>query len=205
MLMEATVVQSAILAAAEAQVRARADRQGGILFSQVGGRYARLVEAGQVFFAANQAAAALSLLNATATGFILTNPVGSGVRVVLLDVTVALATAPAAIASLALAAGLWSATAVVQTTPLTVRNAQIGPSAPTAFGLAASAATLPAAPVAIRAIGGGPVATGSVTAPFIRDEVAGMVQLQPGTSLSLSAFTTAISVLASMYWAELPL
>jgi hypothetical protein len=95
-----------------------------------------------------------------------------------------------------------AAAAVTQTTPLTVRSALLGAGA-AAVGLAASAVTLPAAPVVVRPVGGGPVATGSVTSPFIRDEIAGLLTIAPGCALSLSALTTAISVLCSITWEEL--
>ena len=93
------------------------------------------------------------------------------------------------------------AAAVVHTTPVTIRSALLGAGA-SSVALADSAATLPAAPVVVRAIGGGPVATGSVHAAFIRDEIAGDLILAPGTAVSLTALTTAISVLASICWAE---
>ena len=165
--------------------------------------YFSLAQRGQVFMASLQSVVALTTLNATATGFILTNPGSSGVNIALLDVCVALASAPAGIASVHLAYGTKSDTAVTHTTPLTVRSGLLD--AYKGAGLADSSATLPAAPVAIRAIGGGPVATGSVTSPFIRDEVRGQIIIPPGSSLSLGYITTAISVVASMAWAELPI
>jgi len=187
-----------------ADSRFRQGRQGELMVSELHGRYYEAALRGRVFCAANQAAAALSLLSATATGLILTNPAGSGKNLELLEIAVALATAPAGIATLGLAANVnVVAAAVVHTTPLIVRPTLIGGSLG-AVGLADSAATLPAAPVLIRGIGGGPVATGSVTAPFIKDDVGGAIILAPGTAISLSAFTTAISVIASFTWAEWP-
>lgn len=182
----------------------REGRLGELMISETRGRYAELTSRGRVFLAANQAATALSLLSATATGLILTNPAGSGKNLELLEICIALATAPAGVATIALAANVNTvAAAVVHGTPLIVRPALLGSSA-TPVGLVDGAATLPAAPVVVRGIGGGPVATGSVTAPFIKDEVAGAIMLSPGTAISLSAFTTAISVIASFTWAEYP-
>jgi hypothetical protein len=165
--------------------------------------YRELAMRGQLFMASLQAVVALSTLSVTATGFILTNPAGSRHNIALMDVCVALASAPAGIATVHVAYGAKSNTAVTQTTPLTVRSGLL--ESVRGVGLAASEATLPAAPVAIRAIGGGPVATGSVTSPFIRDEVRGQIIIPPGSSLSLGYITTAISVVASMCWAELPI
>lgn len=185
-----------------AQSRMRLDSDGALLVSGMRGRYTELALRGRLFMASLQSLVALSTLNATATGFILTNPVGSGKNLALLDVSVALGTAPAGVSVIGLAAGLFSTTAVTQTTPVSVREG-LGLAATTRnAGLAASAATLPAAPVFVRAIGGGPVAASSIQSPFIRDEIAGEIILVPGTSISLSYLTTAISVLASMTWAE---
>lgn len=180
------------------------DRLGGLMTSHGLPRYANLAARGYVFTASLQAAVALSTLSATCTGFCLTNPAGSGKNLFLLQICIALATAPAGAAPIHLAANVnTAAAAVTQTTPLTVRNLLLG-SGTVGVGLAASATTLPAAPVAIRPIGGGPVAGSSITPPFIMDEVGGAVVLQPGTAVSLGYLTTAISVVASMVWAELP-
>lgn len=187
-----------------ASVTVRGGRTGELNVADAHGRYQEAVYRGNVYVASNQAAQALSVaLSATQTGFTLTNPAGSGKLLVVLDACIALATAPAGISTLVWAANVNTvAAAVTQTTPLTVRSANLG-FAGSPVGLAASAVTLPAAPVVVRPVGGGPVATGSVTAAFIRDEIAGSLILQPGTALSLSALTTAISVICSMTWEEI--
>ena len=177
--------------------------EGSVVTQDAHGRYQEAVLRGNVFVASNQAAQALSTaLSTTQTGFTLTNPAGSGVNIVVLDATIALASAPAGISDLVWAANVNPvAAAVTQTTALIVRNALLGSSA-AGVGLAASAVTLPVAPVVVRSVGGGPVATGSVTAPFIRDEIGGLLVLAPGTALSLSALTTAISAITSVTWEE---
>lgn len=169
-------------------------------------RFQEAVLRGNVFVASNQAAQALSIaLSTTQTGFTLTNPAGSGKLLVVWQASIALATAPAGVSTLVWAANVNTvAAAVTQTTPLTVRNANLG-IAGVGAGLAASAVTLPAAPVVVRPVGGGPVATGSVTAPSVVDPIDGSIVLQPGTALSLSALTTAISVICSMTWEEVTL
>lgn len=183
----------------------RLEKTGGLIVVDGHARYQESVYRGNVFVAANQAAQALSTaLNTTQTGFTLTNPAGSGKNLVLIEACIALASAPAGISDLIWAANVNpAAAAVTQTSPLTVRNALLGAAA-SAVGLAASAVTLPAAPVVVRPVGGGPVATGSVTAPFIRDEIAGALAIAPGCCVSLSALTTAISVLCSVTWEEIP-
>ena len=171
------------------------------------GRYAEAVLRGQIFWASTQAGVALTTtLSATATGFILTNPVGSGKNLIPLDALVALTTAPAGVATLGWAVQFNSptTTAVTHTTALTVRPALLsgGGAAGGGVGLADSAATLPNVPVALRAIPGGPVATGTLNSAFIRDEFGGLVVLGPGSSINTFALTTAISALISVWWAE---
>ena len=171
------------------------------------GRYAEAVLRGQVFWASTQSGIALTTtLSTTATGFILTNPVGSGKNLLLLDTVVALTSAPAGVATLAWAVQFNSptVTAVTHTTPLTVRPALLsgGGAAGGGVGLADSAATLPNTPVALRAIPGGPVASGTLNAAFIRDEVSGLVIMAPGCSINTFALTTAISAVISVWWAE---
>lgn len=157
-----------------------------------------------VFLASTQAGVATSTaLSTTQTGFTLTNPLGSGVNLVLLQFRCAFTTAPAAIATLILTANVTpSAAAVTQTTPLTVRSAKLGNPAVGA-GLAASAVTLPAAPVVIRGLGG-PVATGSVSQPQITDDIDGAIVVEPGCAVSINSLTTAISGVFSMVWREVP-
>lgn len=156
----------------------------------------------QVFNASTQAGVALSTaLSTTQTGFTLTNPFNSGYNLILLAVTVMPTTAPAGISTILLTANTNpSATAVTQTTPLTVRNAKLGSGA-NAVGLAASAVTLPAAPVVIGAIGG-VSATGSTTPVPVQWTIDGLFVIVPGCAVSVNCLTTAISAVVSMNWAE---
>lgn len=165
-------------------------------------RYQEAVYRGNVFFVCNSASQALSLNSTTATGLILTNPSGSGKHMVLLELCIALLTAPAGISNLIIT-GNTSTPTTTHTTPLTVRSALLGAGSP-AIGLADSAATMPALTI-FRPIGGGPVATGSVTSPFIKDDFAGTLILTPGSTISLQCLTTAISVIASATWEEIPI
>lgn len=154
------------------------------------------------FVASTQAGVATSTgLSTTQTGFTLTNPGGSGKNLVILQAQVAMTTAPAGAATIIWAANVNPlAVAVTQTTPLTTRCAALGnPSQAT--GLAASAATLPAAPVVVRALGG-PVATGQTTPPFVEDIVDGALVVIPGCAISISSLTTAISAVISVTWRE---
>ena len=183
-------------------VYARLSRFASLVVDENQGRFYELASRGKIFSAANQVAQALSTKSKTATGFILNNPIGSNVQVSLLDVCVALATAPAGISNIHLE-GNAAQQAVIPTTLTaeTVINNQMG-NATTGVANVWNAATLATAPTVIRAIGGGPVATGSVNSPYIRDEVAGQLILLPGTLIMLGYVTTAISAVASMAWTE---
>ncbi len=167
-------------------------------------RYADAVRAGQVFFGANSAIVALSVNSATATGLILTNPLLSGVNLEIIEVCVAIASAPGAQSNLVLTGNILTtaAAATTHTTPLIVKNALIS-SGVTGQGLLDSAATVPT-PAALRAIGGGVVGATTLNTAFIRDVLDGLLTLAPGCVISLQAMTTAISVVASITWRETP-
>lgn len=157
-----------------------------------------------IFVASNQAGQATSTaLSTTQTGITLSNPFGSGKTLVLLQFRAAFTTAPAAIATLVLTANVNpNAAAVVHTTPLVVRPANLGVTKG-ATGLVDSAATLPAAPVVVRGLGG-PVATGSVSQMQIVDDINGSLCVAPGCAVSVNSLTTAISGVFSLVWEEIP-
>lgn len=185
---------------------ARITRSGELGTSDVHARYQEAVSKGNVFNSANTAVQALSVNSATATGLVLSNPLGSGKNIVLLEVCISAASLPAGQSSFVLTANNNpAAAAVVHTTPITPKNALLGGA--TGVGLTDSAATLPAAPTVVRAIGGGPAATIAASTSWpamIKDEVAGAIILAPGTAISLQALTTAISAVASFTWEEVP-
>lgn len=168
-------------------------------------RYEDSCRRGRQFFACNSAIQALSVNSATATGFILTNPAASGVNIIILQANIAIASAPAAQANLIWTGNILTtaAAATTHTTPLVVKNSLISSSASAAVGLADSAATVPT-PAALRAIGGGPVATGTVGSVYLADYVDGALVLAPGCVISIQAMTTAISAVISVEWEEVP-
>lgn len=158
-----------------------------------------------VYTASTQAGVATSVaLSATQTGFTLTNPYGSGKSLVVLEISIAQSVAPAAAGTFVAVANVNPvAAAVTQTTPLTVRKANLGVSG-SGVGLAASAVTLPAAPVVVRPIGGGALATGGVQSAFISDKVNGALVVAPGCALSVATLTTATTAIIGMTWREVP-
>lgn len=182
-------------------------KAGEALVSEFHGRFYSLCYANKVFSESNQAAKALTTLSTTYTGNLLYNPVGSGFNLIVLQCLIAIATAPAGISNIH-----HEGTQLVQTAALsgltanTVINNNFGNAASVVgVGLGYNVATLTLTPTIVRAIGGGPNATGSVTTPFINDEINGAIILGPGTFMGLGYLTTAVSVVATYTWAELPL
>lgn len=157
----------------------------------------------EIYVASTQAGQATSTgLSTTQTGITLTNPAGSGKTLVLLQLNGAVSAAPAGAAPLVLAANVNPvAAAVTQTTPLTVRKANLGVSG-SGVGLAASAVTLPAAPVVVAAIQA-PVAASSITPAAINVSFDGSLCVAPGCAISLSSITTAVTGIWSLVWEEI--
>lgn len=173
------------------------------------GRYLDSILRGNCFSACNQAGVALSILSATATGFILTNPINSGIYAALLVIGWMQTTAAAAaVSSVQLAVGALSTTAVTHTTP--IASGIVGhPFGSTSKGqcLVDSAATLPAAPTALMSLNNAAIsATAAVNIPpMYYIDVSGLVVLLPGTTLSMSALTAATTVATHMFWEEIPI
>lgn len=168
------------------------------------GRYFEAARLGRLFLVANTAVQALSVGSATATGLILSNPLGSGKALILLQASFAPSIDETADTVVALFLNdNVAAAAVTHTTPLTPKPATCG-SGLTPSGKADSAATLPAAPTLIRPLlgGGWATAAGFSQSPAAMDLVDGQLVLLPNTALSIQALTTAITGIGGMAWAE---
>lgn len=178
---------------------------GALRVAEGHGRYLDSVLRGRCFLAANQTGSAVTNLNATATGFILINPIGSGFYLSLLHMGFQQTTAATtAVNSLLLAFGAVSATAVTGLTSLTVRNLPLGVNG-IGVGLAASAATLPAAPVGVMNLWAPSVsatATTGIPAPIVFD-LGGLITIAPGSTLSISTLN-ALTGASHMVWEEVP-
>lgn len=173
--------------------------------SDAHGKYTDLVLRGRAFSCSNAAGVAVTALNATATGMILTNPVSSGIYCSLIHVASQQAVAATtAICTVQLAFGAPSTTAVIHTTPLTVRNLPLG-NGGTGVGLVDSSSTLPAAPVTVYNLWSPSVSATATTGipPMISCPLDGLIAIGPGTSLSMSA-TTAMTMASTFIWEEIP-
>lgn len=162
--------------------------------------YLEYAKKGMVFHAANTANATLSALSTTATGFVLSNPYGSGVNIALLHVGGDHSTATAAATvGIAMSPAI-SSTDVTHTTPLTVRSALLDGTSGTSRGLADSAATTVGTPVFVRIMGG--VIGSGTSFSFYDMDVKGSLIIPPGASIQLAYVTTAVVGVFSMTWLE---
>ena len=187
------------------QAQQRAGVYGEQIVNDIGfGRYFEAVRAGRLFIAGNTAVQALSVGSATATGIVLSNPIGSTKALVVIQASFA----PSIDETADTVVGLFvndnpAAAAVTHTTPVTPRSGLLG-SGLSAVGKVDSAATLPATPTLIRAIlgGGWATAAGFSQSPAGVDPTDGSIVLLPNAALSIQALTTAVSGIASMTWVE---
>lgn len=145
------------------------------------------VKKGRVWAVANQAGVTSQAgLSATTPVLTLANPVGSGVRGKLWYATASIDVAFGTAATIYLALGGYSATAVTGTLTTAQRNLKTGSSS---MGTIRNylAATLPAAPVAIHILGA--AGTGAITVPLILPPLAqwfhGAIHLEEGMNLSI--------------------
>lgn len=182
------------------------------------GRYTEVSSRGNVFTAANQAPAIFSGGLLTSVGTLtLTNPPNSGKNLAVLqaefvlhDVGFAMGMVAAGrtSATVYLMAQPYSAVAVTQNVPLTVRNALIGSNA-AAVGLVSSGSTLATAPILIKPLTSyiflsSAAGLTAVSNPQTTYDIAGAIILQPGTALAFSS-TAVVTGSCALTWEELPL
>lgn len=163
------------------------------------------IRKGQMFTACNQSAATVTLINtSTATGFILSNPYGSGKKLILVEGTFAYTTVPAATAVLFWAmSSAPSPVAHASVTALTVYGSDGQGAVGTNVGRAYSASTTPNLPVYTRIMGYSPT-TPATTGLVTRDYIDGALALVPGSYVQVSYITTAPVGITSMTWVEVP-
>ena len=160
---------------------------------------------GNMFRAANQAGATVTLINtSTATGFILSNPWGSGKDLVLKDVNFSYTTVPTATAVVFLACSVApSPTAHATVTALDVYNVKGNQVTTSNAGRAYNASTTPNLPVYSRVLGYSPTTPATTGGLTLTDKVDGAVILVPGTYAQISYITTAPVGITSMTWVEI--
>ena len=162
---------------------------------------------GLVYTACNQSAATVTLINtSTATGFILSNPFGSGKKMILWNVEFNYVTVPTATAVVFLATSIAPLnTSIVHTTPLGVYGADGRGVANNAVGKADAAATTPNLPVYTRSLGYSPTTPATTGGLCVSAILEGSLILLPGTFMQISYITTAPVGIAAAIWAEVPM
>lgn len=164
--------------------------------------YQESVLNGNVYIGANLGGTPVTTqagLSATTPALTLYNPIGSGVNLHLIGTTIDITTSPAAAAGLMLAYNLAAAAAPTLTTLANVTNAMIG-TLKLPIGQCARVATLAAAPLAFRFLGGTTGASG-IGATQLIDKINGEVIITPGVAISIQS-TSAAAILASITWEE---
>lgn len=181
----------------------RTGKSGEQVVTDLHGRYFEAAYRASSFVASTQAAVTFAAgLSATAV-FGLRNPAGSGKLLIINSVQAALSAAPvAAVVLLHTAQVNVLAAAPTSVTVLTEQAAMLGTAA-AAVGIPFSAATLAAAPVAVR-VAFSVVAAASITPPALNDDIAGQIVLYPGAIYALQA-SAAASAFCSIAWEEVPL
>src|SRR3990167_461164 len=181
----------------------KVDAEGVVLVKQSTAKYEHSVSEGNVFTGANLLGTPVTTqagLSATTPALTLYNPVGSGVNLVLLTVTVDITTSPAAASGLCLAYNLKNATPPATTTAATVVSNIIGNTA-APQGQCYRIATLAAAPVAFRFLGG---TTGAlaISAVQLIDHIDGEIIIPEGVAISIQT-SSATALVASVSWKEI--
>ena len=182
----------------------RLTKDGTASVADAHGRYQEAVYRGNVFIGANLGGTPVTTqagLSATTPALTLYNPANSGKLGVLISVTVDITSSPAAAAGLMLAVNAPTAAAPTATTLATQQNAYTSNLSTPSLSCY-RIATLAAAPVAIRFIGGttGAAAIGGVQ---LVDHVDGEIIVGPGVALSIQS-TSAAAILTSFAWEEIP-
>jgi hypothetical protein len=184
----------------------RGGKTGEMFVADSHARYYDAVRRGNVFMAAIPVTA-LSVNSTTFTGLALANPVNSGKALVLMEVCVGISTSTTASAGVILTGG--AQTTAISTNAVTIQNAYLGKFAGAgSVAFASSGATITTATM-MRAIWDTQLATSATAptpapAPYIKDQIDGALIIGPGQLVSLQAITTAISVIASITWEEVP-
>lgn len=162
--------------------------------------------AGQLFMGANVASKNVVAVSTTATGVILYNPTGSNKTLYIVDGSFAWVTAPAAVHNIG-----WAIMAPNITVPTGLTAIGSGVMSGQGTGNAGNsvarmydAATLAAAPVMHRIMGGAVYGSGVGESPYsIIDYVDGAIAVPPGGVCCFAAVTTTLAGLGSMTWIEI--
>ena len=179
------------------------DIQGGTLVSEFWPRYYQAAYQKKVFAAVAAGVTSTVGLATTYTGLCVTNPIGSTVNLVMMKVGLAQSVINAAVNAAGFGFGFSATTAVTQTTPVTTQSC-FANSITKSAALAASAVTLPAAPVYAGFFNSTPTATTNFNGVIA--DLEGSIVIPPGgyfVTLTAAA-SPAAALWLSAQWLELP-
>ena len=186
----------------------RMDHQGAQVVSPLRGKGYESAYRGKSFSGANQAGATTTVgLATTYTGLCLSNPIGSGVNLVVNKVSAVFLVAFAAASAVGIMVGYSATTDVTHTTPGAPKNNKYT-GAYTGVAKIDTAATLPVAPVVHSLFASGltgAITTGQqITGAMV--DMDGSLIIPPGgyCAIYTSTASGASSMLASFNWDEVP-
>jgi hypothetical protein len=189
----------------------RSSKDGSTIVGAGMGDYQELASRGFIFTGGNQGPGGTTTsvgLTTTALGLILSNPAGSSKNLVLLQFSIAVVGAPAAVSAFGLQAGFAAAGVTAHTTPL-IAQATLLSSSASGAGKIDAAATTVGTPFLFLALGVTPItgATANVVNPPVIGnvyDIKGSIVIPPGGWVA-EYTSTVLSTIASMTWAEIPI
>lgn len=183
----------------------RQGKNGELVVQELHGRYYEQAYRGAIFTASNAASTSSAGLATTYTGGVcVSNPAGSTKNLVILKASVAFSVVSAAVTTAGLISGWSQAGVVTHTTPLTPFSNLIGSQVP-AVAKADQACTLVGTPAwLVAGFGATPQAVGAFAVLL---DLEGDVVVGPGgyVATGTSIASTALSILASITWEEVPI
>lgn len=157
---------------------------------------------GKVYNACNAGGVILTIVGTIVTGLTLSNPFGSGKKVVLVSAAFAPTTVPAATYVVGIATGN-SPTAVTLTTPVSSYSSDAS-GKNDAVARVTSSATFPVAVVLARASGYAPTTPATASGVNFFDLVDGAIVLAPGGYCVVAFVGNAPTGITSYSWIEVP-
>ena len=161
---------------------------------------------GKVFCGANVAAVNHIVVGTSETGLGLTNPWGSGKKLILVDFGFSATSVSTAVTAVGLAVGLPTVLAPTSFTRVAIQKADCSGPASDSVAVLWGAATFVTAPIAIRWVGGNLWVTGGTGDHpyYINDKPEGAIVVVPGASVCTVVLGATQAGTASFTWIEVP-
>lgn len=157
---------------------------------------------GNMYHSHNTTAGAVTVLSATCTGLVLSNPLGSGKDLIVANMSFVGSTL-STIAEIGIAVSSLIAASVQTGTAAVIHNARLaGSNSNIGVGQALSIATLLSTPVWLRPIGHARITNAVEGVKAFTADFDGSLVVTPGTYVCFSTLTAARTGLCSATWAE---